>query len=73
MLKLNETESLLDSEIGHRNYKKNYGNKAYKQVLLDLQNKNIIKSLIEQTLKNIYSEIEAAYIIKLLKNKNYND
>lgn len=58
VLKLTETESLENNEIGFRNYKKRSRNKTYQQFQLDLKNKVLMKKLLEETLSNIYSEEE---------------
>lgn len=69
VLKLNEMESLEDGQIGIRRYKKRNQKKTLRQIDLDLKNKQLMKQLLEETLKNIYSEQEVQYFITILKNK----
>ena len=40
--------------------------------MINLQNKELIGKLLEETLTNIYSELEIEYFIKINKNKNLN-
>lgn len=73
MLKLTETDSLADSDLGFRKHKEANKDRSWHDFQIDLKNKPLMKSLMEKTLANIYSDEEVQYKIKILKNKNPNN
>eukprot|EP00347_Sterkiella_histriomuscorum_P017198 403350297 len=69
VLKLNEMDSLEDSQIGFRKYKAQNKYRTQHEFDLDLKNKKLMRDLLSKTLGNIYSESEVQYFITLLKKK----
>lgn len=73
--KVTEAESLKGTSIGIRRYKelaKTKG-KTMGQIALDLKDEKLRRMLLDQALKNVYTEPEVQYLVKITKNKNLND
>ncbi|CDW91047.1 UNKNOWN [Stylonychia lemnae] len=69
VLKLTEINSLENQQVGFRKYRLQNKFRTIWEFEEDMKNKKFMKGLLENTLKNIYSESEVQYFITILKKK----